>query len=199
MQLLKAFWTPILIHEWPDSAALNASLREVILEKEKECPGITRSNARNCWHSKTDLLRWPEPCIKDFQERVKQLAFMMTKQLGADPKDYNYQVSAWAMVSRDRDYGKAHVHPGCIWSGVYYVDVGKPYKGENNGAVEFIDPRPFNYAVTGMPLAHKHVIQSKEGMGLLFRSDNVHIVHPFYGKGTRIAIAYNIGMTEKKK
>jgi hypothetical protein len=63
------FGTPVSSYLWPDSDALNAALRNVILQKEKADDGTKRSNMGG-WHSKPDLFLWQADCVHTLKDRV---------------------------------------------------------------------------------------------------------------------------------
>ena len=42
----------------------------------------------------------------------------------------------WSIVNPPGSANRAHVHPGCLWSGVYYIQAP-----EGAGNIEFIEPR----------------------------------------------------------
>jgi hypothetical protein len=75
-----AFGTPISTYLWPDSDALNAEFRQVILAKEKADKGIKRSNVGG-WHSAPDLFVWEAACARELKDRVAALALDLTRLL----------------------------------------------------------------------------------------------------------------------
>ena len=88
-----------------------------------------------------------------------------------------------------------HNHPENHLSGVYYVDIGEPDPAHPmSGMFEFHDPRP---AAAAMPLpgfdfGSKFLVRPTAGVMLVFPSWHLHMVHPFFGTGERISIAFNI-------
>ena len=42
----------------------------------------------------------------------------------------------WSIINPPGSSNRAHVHPGCLWSGVYYIQAP-----EGAGNIEFIEPR----------------------------------------------------------
>ena len=48
------FGTPLLDYHWPDSAVLNAALRDKIIEHEQRSPGTQLTNAGG-WHFETGV------------------------------------------------------------------------------------------------------------------------------------------------
>jgi uncharacterized protein (TIGR02466 family) len=196
---VNAFATPLLTYTWPDSAALNAELRELILEAEKKGGGaVVRSNVGG-WHSETGFFKWDAPCVNTLQERVRALAVEMTRMAIVRGRkrrfQATYRMDAWANVMRSGHYHNVHNHPNNLWSGVYYVSTGKPEKGRPfNGTIEFLDPRP---AINMVPIPTsifelRYTIPPKAGLMVMFPSWLHHLVHPFFGHGERISVAFNV-------
>jgi uncharacterized protein (TIGR02466 family) len=87
-----------------------------------------------------------------------------------------------------------------MWSGVYYVDRGEPDPTPTeNGKLELLDPRSginmiyFDKNV----LDGRYVIEPVPGLMLLFPSWLKHMVHPYFGKGERISVAFNVSVDER--
>ena len=83
-----------------------------------------------------------------------------------------------------------------MWSGVYYVDIGTPAPAERerSGVLEFIDPRSGAEMVfvPGAGFGAAKVIRPSTGELVMFPSWLNHWVHPYWGEGERISIAFNI-------
>ncbi len=142
---LPAFATPIIRYKWPQSEALNARLRDIILEVEKNDPGVRKSNVGG-WHSGPELFFWPQPEIKTLVGRVRTLVAETMKASGVrrsdTPRKYSVSMEAWANVLRSGHYNAVHAHPNFMWSGVYYVAVAEMDSEEPpRGMIEFLDPR----------------------------------------------------------
>ena len=110
-------------------------------------------------------------------------------------------MDGWANVSRNGDYNSAHNHPNCLWSGIYYVAAGTPEPDTQfNGRLELLDPRAgANMMYLADTLLHaRYLITPTPGLMILFPSWLNHLVHPFFGTGERISIAFNIMTSEAK-
>ncbi|WPZ33410.1 TIGR02466 family protein [Thalassobaculum sp. OXR-137] len=195
--LVMAFPTPILKIRVPEAAQINPGLRSQILDRERSEPGQVRSNVGG-WHSNDDLLDWPGPEVGALKSWIGRAIQRMTEvTAGKQQQGLNVQLDggAWANVLRDGGYNKIHNHPGCSWSGVYYVSLGER-RGDipGNGQIEFLDPRMgVDFAeLPGMPFAGKHVVEPEPGLMLVFPSWLYHYVNPFHGSGERITIAFNV-------
>lgn len=176
---------------WENTKILNKSLKNIIIEKQNTSDGSSASNSGG-WHSKPNFHTWPFPevlTLKDMISEAVDEAMQTTSGIAADRFTVHYDQGCWANINRDRDYNNLHNHAGASWSGVYYVDMGEPETGRpNNGFIEFIDPRPMG----GSPKKLRFL--PKAGEMLLFPSWLDHWVHPFYGKGERISIAFNLNL-----
>jgi uncharacterized protein (TIGR02466 family) len=181
---------------WPESDALNGALTDIVLAAEKKSSGITRSNVGG-WHSSNDLLEWDAAPIRILRERIVRMTTTITKSVAvasAAPRAHSYRFASWANVSRNGAYSSVHNHPSAIWSGTYYVSAGEPEPDTLvNGRLELLDPRtginmlsPNNTVMQG-----RYVITPVPGLMVMFPSWLNHLVHPFFGKGVRISIAFN--------
>ncbi len=191
------FATPLTVHFWPESDAINAELRDLILAKEAAGTGLVRSNVGS-WHSKTDLFAWDAECVRVLENRVRRLFLAvnnatMGQLKGKGPS--NYRIEGWANVNRDRSYNTPHNHSNAIWSGTYYVAPGEPQGGNKfNGMLEFLDPR-YGFKLTnteGKSVDDHCLVKPLPGIMVMFPGWLVHQVHPFHGDGERISIAFNI-------
>lgn len=169
---------------------LNARLREFILEREARDPGISASNVSG-WHSSADLLEWGLPECQALSDAFVAAGRDMTAaMLPAGIKGrvrVRFHGGCWANVLRDGGYNVIHNHPGAVWSGCYYVSVGKAApEPQHNGWIEFQDPRPGNLH------GGKERINPEPGKLLIFPGWLNHFVNPFRGEGERISIAFNL-------
>lgn len=194
-----AFPTPILRKRCP-AEGINDGLRRIILAREQAEPGIRRSLVGG-WHSREDVLDWPEPEIGSLRNWIGQAIQEMTQFTKPDlatsrPMRVDLDGGAWANVVRDGSYHKIHNHPDCDWSGVYYVSVGAPdpQGPPENGMIEFLDPRmgATTPGLSGPEALPKLRIPPEPGLMLIFPSWLYHYVNTFHGTGERISIAFNV-------
>ena len=99
-----------------------------------------------------------------------------------------------ANLLREGGYCNLHNHGTAHWSGVYYVTgnpsvPGRPFSGK----LEFVDPRP---AATMLLLEHftiygRQILDPQPGTMVAFPSWLQHHVHPYFGPGERISVAFN--------
>ena len=192
-----AWATPIFDRKWTETAAFNQRLRKIILEREGSDEGVRKSVVGG-WHSTEDLLSWPHPEMQRLVEMIKEAVIELsevTSGLDASKSHGDATFIGWANVLRNGGYNKVHTHPGCVWSGVYYVsvddDVAEPV---NQGQLEFHDPRPAVEMVPspgdsfGQPMS----FSPEEGRMFAFPAWLRHGVSPYLGDGERISIAFNV-------
>jgi uncharacterized protein (TIGR02466 family) len=131
------FPTTIFQVDVPEPEELNNKLREMIYaEREADRVGITRSNFTELggWHSKSDLHKRPE--YAEIVNLIDSSSSRMSEAMGYDPKQKLKIGTMWSIINAPGAANRAHVHPGCLWSGVYYIQAP-----ENCGRIEFIEPR----------------------------------------------------------
>lgn len=202
--VLMAFATPVVAYQWPESEELNRELATLILNAEGRSPGVARSNVRG-WHSTTNLFTWDAPCVRVLKKRAETLAIELTRLVAAptgEARTFHFSFAAWANVLRNGGYNNVHNHPGSLWSGVYYVERGQPdaTTGEN-GKIELLDPRAGTNTLffDKNVLETRYVIDTVPGLMLVFPSWLKHMVHPYFGEGARISVAFNVSVAEDQK
>jgi uncharacterized protein (TIGR02466 family) len=116
--------------------ALNEKLLEAIYADRARDKGIFRSNVKELggWHSEINLHRLKE--YKDLVRQINAATRRISKELSYSKEHVMRIGSMWSIINPRGSMNIAHVHPGCMWSGVYYVQI--PDKAGN---IEFIDPR----------------------------------------------------------
>ena len=197
-----AFGTPVVAYHWPDSEGLNKELKELILEAETRVAGMSRSNV-NGWHSDTDFFRGDAGCVRVLKKRAETVVIELTRIVAAptgQARTFRFTPSAWANVLRNGGYNSVHNHPNCLWSGVYYVARGEPDPTpKENGKLELLDPRGgINMVyIEKNVLDGRYVIEPTPGLMIVFPSWLKHMVHPYYGKGERISVAFNVAVEER--
>jgi uncharacterized protein (TIGR02466 family) len=197
-----AFGTPVVAYHWPDGEELNRELKELILTAETRTAGMVRSNVRG-WHSDTEFFRWDAGCVRVLKKRAETLAIELTRLVAAptgQARTFRFSTTGWANVLRHGGYNSVHNHPNSMWSGVYYVDRGEPEPTPNeNGKLELLDPRSginMMYIEKNV-LDGRYIIDPVPGLMIVFPSWLKHMVHPYFGKGERISVAFNVSVEEK--
>lgn len=192
-----------------DHEQLNAYLLELIYaEQERDQKGIERSNYRKLggWHSQNFLHR--EEAYKPLTDRVHQAGRRMSKKLGYDPRKYLKIGTMWSIINPPLSSNKSHIHPGCQWSGVYYV-----HTPEAAGDIEFTDPRTTH--LMSQPAFKPNERRSQEnwtkvrykpraGRMIIFPSWLYHSVAPNLSEetgrdGHRVIISFNLNQVNRPK
>ena len=134
------FPTLVFSLDVPDSEGLNARLIEAIYaERERDGAGVRKSNFPELggWHSHVKLHK--DATFSGLVEYVDAASAMMCRELGYH-RSYRLKIGTmWSIVNSPGGMNRAHIHPGCVWSGVYYVQAPR-----NSGRIEFTDPRTQN-------------------------------------------------------
>ena len=201
------FPTLIFSLDVPDSETLNAHLIEAIYaERERDSKGVRKSNFPELggWHSHVKLHR--DVTFAGLVEHVDAVSAMMCRNLGYHTS-YRLRIGTmWSIINPPGGASRAHVHPGCIWSGVYYVQAPR-----NSGRIEFIDPRTHNLmnAVKYLPGAKRPRscrtrVKRKPVAGrmLVFPSWLFHSVAPNRSKAKgkaadRIIVSFNLSQQRR--
>lgn len=140
MEELAYFPTMIYVFMLPDAESLNEDLLKAIAaEQDRDRKGIERSNFRNLggWHSHNNLHQ--EPTFQALVQQIDEAAAMISLNCGYH-KGHKLEIGTmWSIINRPGSYNRAHIHPGSIWSGVYYARTP-----ERCGNIEFTDPRTQN-------------------------------------------------------
>jgi uncharacterized protein (TIGR02466 family) len=203
-ELRSYFATPVAVATLADADALNGELKAVILAREQADQGVQRSNLGG-WQSSWDFESWGGAPAKQLLDAARALATRLTCDRAGKPVRISWKTNAWANINRKGHGNEFHTHPGCYWSGTYYVDDGgigaDPALG---GAFEMQDPRgvaPAMYAPAlafnvpgGHSVGGSELIQPKTGQIVLFPSWLAHAVRPYHGAQMRISVAFNFGV-----
>ena len=146
-------------------------------------------------------------------EAARRLADGLTADRQGRPAKVDWKINCWANVNRRGHGNEFHTHPGCFWSGSYYVNDGYMNDGggsdeeggeEEGGEFEIQDPRgvaPAMYAPRltvagpeGASLGASQTLVPRTGMMILFPSWLQHGVRPYRGPGQRISVAFNLSV-----
>ena len=131
------FATYIYYKDFPDADELNASIKKHVRAwRAQDQEGIVRSNVKiaGSWHSGLDMNQREE--YRELTTRIIATAQEVFEALGYDPGSEAACDNMWANISPRYGYNRNHIHPGVLWSGVYYVQAPP-----NSGRIFFTDPR----------------------------------------------------------
>jgi uncharacterized protein (TIGR02466 family) len=191
------FGSPIMIHRWPDSKALNARLIPAILAESERTPGAGASNVGG-WHSTYGKLEFCGEAGATLITRIREMCDRVTAQVmtenGHQPRRLEWTLEAWANVNRRGHFNRIHNHPGSTWSGTYYVDDGMDEASKADAApIQFFDPCG-GHAATFLQnfVTTNFTWQPEPGSMIFFPSYLAHMVFPHQGDRPRISIAFNL-------
>ena len=195
--------TPAFTALIPEAERLCAALREVILEREAGAPGGLANSNVGGWHSARDMTQWGGPALDEVLDHARAFADRLTVDRQGQPARVDWRVECWANVNRRGQANKLHTHPGCFWSGTYYVDDGGVAAASDlGGEFEFFDPRGVAPRLSDAEAAAKApggpadspLVRPRSGMMVLFPSWMPHGVRAYRGASTRISIAFNLAL-----
>ena len=167
----------------------NETLSNNIVNWSQQDPGVKKTNM-NGWHSK------PEMHLKsEYQQLVQELYKMQEEIYQEEWLDRQPKLgNMWANINYPGGYNRPHVHPNCLFSGVYYVKANK-----NSGVFVANDPRPGMQ--TMMPSRKpvrppKHLwrevhLEPIPGRIIMFPAWLWHCVEPNQSNDIRISISFN--------
>lgn len=196
------FPTLIFQIEVADAAALNKSLlRSILKDQKKDKEGISRSNVKELggWHSQNNLHKFSD--YSQLVGHIDAAAKKISDDLGYSEKHVMKIGTMWSIINPPGSMNISHVHPGCHWSGVYYVQAP-----ENSGNIEFTEPRTVH--LMNQPKFLPNVKRPKDcwtkvnftpkvGKMIIFPSWLYHSVRTNLSgekgkKGHRIIVSFNI-------
>jgi len=186
----------------------NEILTAINDERDRDTTGIERSNYRSLggWHSHNNLHK--DKNFDRLTNRIHKLAAGMSNNLGYDKNRRLEVTTMWSISNPPGASNRTHIHPGALWSGVYYVQAP-----EGAGKIEMIDPRTvnlMNYASYIPDQKRKTECWTKvkikpvAGKILFFPAWLYHGIDPNLATGTgrdseRVVIAFNINQKMKPK
>lgn len=202
------FPTMVFTRRLADADAVNVEiLKAVYAERAKDEEGIQRSNVRSLggWHSKNELHKNIE--FKTLTDRILNSAANISQTLGYH-NDFELGIdNMWAITNPPGSFNRAHIHPGSLWSGVYYVQAP-----ENAGQIEFIEPRTEHLIKQAKFQPNKTRpkecwtkvrFQPEPGKMLFFPSWLYHSVEPNLSvekgdRSDRVIVSYNLSQYKKE-
>lgn len=189
-----SFATPIARMRVKEAGDINPEIKTAILDREAQSQSALRSNVGG-WHSSDDLLEWSGTGFAVLKSTFRDAVAAMTKLTVANKAyEARLNLTAWANVMRHGGYHQPHTHPHSHWSGVYFVDPGRPDpQWPKSGKIELQDPRERveMFRMPDDPYGLTAEFPAEAGAIIVWPSWLLHWVNPFYGSGERISIAFN--------
>ncbi len=200
------FSTPLLTTMLGNHQALNERFKAAIYAQQDKNDGLQKSNLGG-WHSHDNMMEWASNEAKVLLGAAMQLCAKYTADIHpAGKRDFQFDANMWANINQNGHSNAAHTHPGCLWSGVYYVDDGHEDGTQAHGELVLEDPRyPMNVMYQpslvvrlpdGEPQYSQHAVTPKSGMMVMFPSWLRHKVRVYNGNRDRISVAFNLMVKE---
>ena len=158
--------------------------------------------ARGLYESNFDLFQYQNASLQSlvkFIEGTLALAVCVANDQEARPQDLEIEFAdSWYHITNDGGFHDAHVHHGCSWCGIFYLEVGasglRTGKSAPNGGSRFYCP--FNLGGNYRDFGNKYLNASvdppiENGLLLLFPSYLMHSGLPYQGEQDRVVIAFN--------
>jgi uncharacterized protein (TIGR02466 family) len=167
----------------------NQMLANEIVMWSKKDKGVIKTNM-NGWHSQTNMHTFPQ--FKPLVDALYEMQNEVYKEEWLDRKPLLGNM--WANINYPGGYNRPHVHPNCLFSGVYYV---KSQPGAGQLVVN--DPRPgiqtmMPTRVKGQPPKHlwrEAHIDPVPGRIIMFPAWLWHCVEPNQSNDIRISVSFN--------
>ena len=182
------FPTPVYVADIKHPT-LNQELERDIIAWSKKDKGVVRTNVQG-WHSHTTMQDMPEYKKLVSMLYAAQKTIYDQEHLDSEPVLGNM----WANVNPPGGMNRAHQHPNCLWSGVYYIKAPK-----NSGHLKIDDPRSVACMVRPrqkegpMPprLFRETGYEPIAGRLIMFPGWLMHCVDPNESNDIRISVSFN--------
>ena len=172
----------------------NADLKKYAFEIKKNNKGVVKSNYGG-WQS--DILTAPNQQVTQLADEILKRVSNAKQPLGFREDTILYLNNLWVNINPTNSFNRPHLHPGAIFSGVYYVDctpdsgklvlkhpsIAQQYSLEENIIENFTE---FN--------ASTWSVSPEIGKLVIFPSWVEHYVEPNASAEDRISIAFNINI-----
>jgi uncharacterized protein (TIGR02466 family) len=167
----------------------NNTLAQHIIQWSQQDQGVKKTNM-NGWHSTTNMHTKLEYKVLVDELYKMQHEIFQEEWLDRKPMLGNM----WANINYSGGYNRPHVHPNCLFSGVYYVKT-QPQCGE----LVVNDPRPGIQTMmptrkSGQPPKHlwrEAHIEPIQGRLIMFPAWLWHCVEENKSNDMRISVSFN--------
>ena len=172
---------------------LHAMQKECYTMRKNDPIGRSRSNNGSGWQSNDGVNERPI-----FQSMINGIEKVFNKEVfpfyaGNKSKDFKlHHGNYWVNINYKNSYNNVHSHPGCWYSGVFYLQV--PNETRGSGCLQFISGQAKymqDFTHASRRDADNFVVDPAEGDLFLFPSAMLHYVEPNEVDFDRISIAFN--------
>ena len=184
------FQTPMSYYENKD---LISDLKEYIVSKETR--GIESNCAvgikHNLVESRFDFLYDDEPILENTRIWINFCLKDTINTIQMQKNDYSITFNeSWYHITKRNGMHESHIHPGCSWCGIFYIQSGDNSSGET----VFENPIKSTYIDYGNQYLNNLStvrIKAKDGLLVLFPSYLNHYQSLYKGDEDRIVVAFN--------
>ena len=172
---------------------LDAMKKESYTMRKEDPVGRNRSNNSSGWQSNDGLNNRPifQSMMNGIEEVFNREVFPY--YMGDKAQQYKLEHgNYWVNINYQNSYNNAHTHPGCWYSGAFYVSV--PENSRRDGQIQFLSGHTkhiSNFSHMSRRDADNFGLVPAEGDLLLFPSAMLHFVEPHTTDFERISIAFN--------
>lgn len=172
---------------------MRAMQKECYAMRKADPIGRARSNNGSGWQSNDGVNE--KPIFSSMMNGVEEIFNREVFPFFVGEKSKEFELhhgNYWVNINYQHSYNNAHTHPGCWYSGVFYMLVPEETRG--SGALQFISGQAkhmSDFIHCSRRDADNFVIEPKEGDLLLFPSAMIHYVEPNEVDFDRISIAFN--------
>ena len=192
------FQIPMAYYE---NKELNNTLCAYILSKEVE--GIESNVAPNIKHnlveSKFNFLNGDAMIIKDTKNWIDGCIKQTINTIQMESVDYDITYKeSWYHVTKTNGMHESHIHPGCSWCGIYYLQSGDLGSGET----VFENPVKSTYIDRGnlyLNNMSQYRVKPQDGLLVIFPSFLSHYQAMYKGTEDRIVVAFNASIDKREE
>ena len=186
--MIKESFFPTLVYA-KDVNLDNDKISNDIVKWSHTDKGVEKTNMGG-WHSTTDMASKPE-----YESLVKELIIMQQEIYKEELIERQPRLgNMWANINPKNAYNDWHVHPNCLFSGVYYSKANP-----NSGPLKISDPRSGTQLV--MPVRQNKKLPHDlwrevrvppiTGRIIMFPAWLWHKVEPNLSDDIRISVSFN--------
>ncbi len=188
--------------ESPGILGYLASLQQQQQQQIDSGIAIGAKSGQGLYESGFDLFKEPDSSLQKLVKFIESslcVAVSVANDQKASPQDLHVEfVDSWYHITNNGGYHDAHVHHGCSWCGIYYLEIGSSGQRVNNGAPNggsrFYSP--LGLGGSYRDYGNKYLASSidppmENGQLILFPSYLLHSGLPYTGEKDRVVIAFN--------
>ncbi len=172
---------------------IRAMQKECYTMRKSDPIGRARSNNGSGWQSNDGVNDRPifSSLLNGVEEVFNNEVFPF--YVGDQKDEFKlYHGNYWVNINYQHSYNNVHTHPGCWYSGVFYLQVPEETRG--SGALQFLSGHSkhmSDFVHCSRRDTDNFVVDPREGDVLLFPSSMLHYVEPNEVDFDRISIAFN--------